>query len=92
MTRLRYSLTEEGVTASKKLLHVLVMNVRQPALAVNHRHERSTGMASVDSEIRSKHSATSDHEHSSSTGTATFEKLLVFPQLCFNFVVGNVGI
>ena len=34
MTRIRDSLTEDGVRATKKLLHVLVMNVRGTALAV----------------------------------------------------------
>ena len=34
MTRIRATLTEDGVTAAKKLFHVLVMNVRGPALAV----------------------------------------------------------
>ena len=33
MTRIRATLTEEGVTAAKKLFHVLVMNVRLPAQA-----------------------------------------------------------
>ena len=31
---IRATLTEDGVTAAKKLFHVLVMNVRGPALAV----------------------------------------------------------
>ena len=34
MARIRATLTEEGATAAKKLFHVLVMNVRGPALAV----------------------------------------------------------
>ena len=34
MTRIRTTLTDEGVAAAQKLLHVLVMNVRGPALAV----------------------------------------------------------
>ena len=34
MTRIRTTFTEDGVTAAKKLFHVLVMNVRGPALAV----------------------------------------------------------
>ena len=34
MTRMRATLTEEGATPAKKLFHVLVMNVREPALAV----------------------------------------------------------
>ena len=34
MTRIRATVTEDGVAAAKKLFHVLVMNVRGPALAV----------------------------------------------------------
>ena len=34
IARIRATLTEDGVTAAKKLFHVLVMNVRGPALAV----------------------------------------------------------
>ena len=34
MTRIRATVTEDGATAAKKLFHVLVMNVRGPALAV----------------------------------------------------------
>ena len=34
MTRIRTTLTEEEVTAFEKLFHVLVVHVREPALAV----------------------------------------------------------
>ena len=34
MTRIRATVTEDGLAAAKKLFHVLVMNVRGPALAV----------------------------------------------------------
>ena len=34
MTRIRAILTEDGATSAKKLVHVFVMNVRGPALAV----------------------------------------------------------
>ena len=34
MTRIRATLTDDGVAAAKKLFHVLVKNVRGPALAV----------------------------------------------------------
>ena len=34
MTRIRATLTEDGATVAQKLFHVLVMNVRGPALAV----------------------------------------------------------
>ena len=34
MTRIRATLTDDGVAAAKKLFHVLVMNARGPALAV----------------------------------------------------------
>ena len=34
MTRIRATLTEDGVTAAKKLFHVVVMNLKGPALAV----------------------------------------------------------
>ena len=34
MARIRTTLTEDGVAANRKLFHVLVMNVRGPALAV----------------------------------------------------------
>ena len=57
---IRAALAEDGVTAAKK---VLVMNVRGPALAVIRGHERSTGMASVDHVIRSKHTAASTKSH-----------------------------
>ena len=54
MTRIRATLTEDDATAAKKTLPRL----GDERLAVN-RHERSTSMASVDHEIRSKHSAAS---------------------------------
>ena len=34
MMRIRATLTDDGVAAAQKLIHVLVMNVREPALAV----------------------------------------------------------
>ena len=34
MTRIIATLTEDGVTAAKKLFHVVVMNLKGPALAV----------------------------------------------------------
>ena len=37
MTRIRATLADDGVAAAKKLFHVLVMNVRGPALAVIRR-------------------------------------------------------
>ena len=63
---IRATLTEDGVTAAKKLFHVLVMNVRGPALAVIRGITDMNGalaVASVDHEIRAKHSAESTESH-----------------------------
>ena len=64
----RATLTEDGTTAAKKLFPNRAMNERGPAIGSDqrkHRQERSIGMASVDHEIRAKHSAesTESHEH-----------------------------
>ena len=63
---IRATLTEDGVTAAKKLFHVLVDGRKRTSTGSdqrNHRHERSIGVASVDHEIRAKHSAESTESH-----------------------------
>ena len=66
MTRIRATLTEVGATAAKKLLPRLGDEREGTSVGSHqrsHRHERSIGMASVDHEIRSKHSAASTKVH-----------------------------
>ena len=63
---IRATLTEDGVTAAKKLFHVLVMNVRGPALAVIRGITDMNGALAwraFDHEIRAKHSAESTKSH-----------------------------
>ena len=66
MTRIRTTLTDEGVAAAQELFHVLVMNVRGPALAVIRGitdMNGAIGMAGVDHEIRTEYSAESTESH-----------------------------
>ena len=62
MTRIRTTLTEDGGTAAPRL-----GDEREGTSVGSHqrnlRHERSIGIASVDHEIRSKHSAASTKSH-----------------------------
>ena len=66
MTRFRATLTEVAATAAKKLLPRLGDEREGTSVGSDqrsHRHERSVGMASVDHEIRSEHSAASTKSH-----------------------------
>ena len=68
MAKIWTTLTDDGVAAAQKLFHVLLMNVRGPALTMISERgitdmKRSIGMAGVDHEIRTEYSAESAKSH-----------------------------